>query len=751
LAPLLISTWYSLEIQRESLENSLKFEFSRMADVLEFGMREPVWNLLPNLGKPVIESVMKDPRVISIRVNANSKPGFLYSEKKKKPIRPIILKRPIQFNSEHIGNIELVVDTQGATARIEDAKNQALIVGVFQFIVSFILVFGLFSLLNRLNKRTALEDANDKLQTEVQKRTQELREQMSEKEAVALALGESEQRFRRVFEDSNIGMSITDHSGRFNFVNAAMTDMFGYSADELLNLSVADLTHPDDRKKTQKDREAITSGLIDRQTVEKKYIHKKGHVLHGLLNRATIRNADGQIQFIIGQIQDISDRIRIQDDLQRTIVKVEEANRAKSEFLATMSHEIRTPMNGILGMAGLLLKTDLEPKQTHFAAKIKESGEALLGLLNDLLDVSKIEAGQVDLEMTNFDLRELLREVDALMELSAVEKGLAYDANIAPETPLSLNGDFGRIKQVLFNLVGNAIKFTENGGVTIDVTHSELDGDRCLVKFEVRDTGIGIAADKQSMVFEKFAQADTSTTRIFGGTGLGLAICQELVRLMDGEIGLDSEPGKGSNFWFTVTCKKSTSKGLDVNSPSPVMVNPNHAGPLQSLRILLAEDNEINQEIAVASLEDAGHHVDVVQNGAEAVKAVQGASYDIVLMDVHMPVMDGLVATKEIRNLAGPISTIPIIALTANAMVGDREKYMAEGMNDYSSKPFDPDTLLVTIQRCIDGHRPPTRRVIFQMTPIRKLVDRNSWPIPRDTTAACPGENDWDKPAGRHS
>ncbi|MBT5050800.1 MAG: response regulator [Rhodospirillaceae bacterium] len=374
----------------------------------------------------------------------------------------------------------------------------------------------------------------------------------------------------------------------------------------------------------------------------------------------------------------------------------EQASQAKSEFLANMSHEIRTPMNGVLGMASLLLKTDLTPKQTHFAESIKLSGDSLLGLLNNLLDVSKIEAGQVELEVTKFHLPRLLQEVDSLMQPRAMEKGLSYDTRLAPETPMAFMGDFGRIKQVLFNLVGNALKFTETGGITINISYSEIE--QPSLRFEVRDTGIGILAGKQALVFEKFAQADASTTRVFGGTGLGLAICRDLVTLMGGAMGLHSEPGQGSNFWFTVACEKTASQWIDYvaggTSPDAVV----HSGRDQPLRVLLAEDNAVNQEIAVACLEDAGHHVDVAVNGADAVKAVQKATYDVVLMDVHMPVMDGMVATTRIRQLSGPASVIPIIALTANAMVGDREKYMAAGMDDYVSKPFDPDRLLAVIQ-----------------------------------------------------
>jgi CheY-like chemotaxis protein len=351
-----------------------------------------------------------------------------------------------------------------------------------------------------------------------------------------------------------------------------------------------------------------------------------------------------------------------------------------------------------------MLDTELTPKQQHYAERIKQSGDALLGLINHILDLAKIEAGHTVIEQTDFHLPKLLDEAMTLFDSQCREKGIRFRLSIAPQLPMVLKGDHGRIRQVLFNLIGNAIKFTEHGSIAVAVDQEDRDDDGFLLAIKVKDTGIGIPQGVQDSLFEKFTQADASTTRKYGGTGLGLAICKELVELMGGSIGLESAPGCGSTFWFTVRCRPGKLAPLIKSAPNTdnreIGTLPDDLADM-GLRVLLAEDNPVNQEITTTVLEAAGISVDAVGDGFEAVQAVQDFPYDVVLMDIQMPEMDGPTATHLIRGLPGSIATLPIIALTADAMNGNREKFLSAGFDDYLTKPFEPADLYAAILRHI--------------------------------------------------
>jgi PAS domain S-box-containing protein len=641
-------------------------------------------------------------------------------------------------------------------------------------------------------------------------------------------------------------MALVAPDGRWLQVNRAICEIVGYAERELLAINFQAITHPADLETDLAYVRQMLAGEIQTYQMEKRYYHKQGHVIWILLNVSLLHDPAGQPLYFISQIQDITNRKRAEADLQDAKIAAEAASRAKSQFLANMSHEIRTPMNGIIGMTGLALDTDLTEEQREYLEMVAESAESLLTIVNDILDFSKIEAGRIDLDPIEFPLRDTLGDAIKTLALRAESKGLELAWRVAPNVPDYLIGDVTRLRQVLINLAGNAIKFTQTGEVVVEVNATSANADEVLLHFAVRDTGIGIPAEKQRLIFEPFAQGDGSTTRQYGGTGLGLSISAKLVSLMGGRLWLESEIGKGSTFHFNlalavrgessrsrsghrrakqealrdlrvlivddnatnrrileemaltwhmrptlaetgdealIAMERAVAVGepfalvfLDAMMPemdgfavaekikhhpdlfgatimmlsssdrqgdrarckelgivryltkpikpselldamlsvlprtvqseqrhganaAPCAPTANGAVPtLHGLHILLAEDNRVNQKLAVALLEKRGHSVVIAENGAEALVALSGEPYDLVLMDVQMPEMGGLEATARIR--ADEKRTgghIPIIAMTAHAMTGDRERCLEAGMDAYVAKPVESNALFDAI------------------------------------------------------
>ncbi|MBK8580184.1 MAG: response regulator [Candidatus Accumulibacter sp.] len=437
-------------------------------------------------------------------------------------------------------------------------------------------------------------------------------------------------------------------------------------------------THVEDRPRlTEALEQVLASGTP--KVLEHRIVRPDG-IVRTVEMRAQVLRTDtaGNIARLVGVVQDVSERKRIETELIAAKEAAESASRAKSAFLANMSHEIRTPMNGVIGVAELLLREPLDEQARHYAQTIQRSGRTLLGILDDVLDLSKIEAGRLDLESARFDLPEIVREMDDLFGEVARAKGTGIQVTVAPEVPRWVCGDMVRLRQVLLNLVSNAVKFSARGTIDIEVRRETGD----TVRFAVRDMGIGIAPDKQEQIFEAFAQADGGTTRRFGGTGLGLSIARELVRLMDGEIGLHSIPGEGSCFWFRVKLP-ATPAGAERRDHVP-------AGSFANRRVLVAEDEPVNAEVTRAMLVYYGIDVVMARDGEQAVAEHARQPFDLILMDCQMPGMDGFEATRRIRDAehSSGLTRTPVVALTAHAMAGYREQCLLAGMDDYLGKPF---------------------------------------------------------------
>lgn len=583
-------------------------------------------------------------------------------------------------------------------------------------------------------RRARLERINREIERQVEDRTADLR-------AAHAQLQSSETRFRTLATSAPIGIFLTDARGLALYVNSHWQSVTGLGLEEALDTGWQRSLHPDDADTVLEQwKHACANG--QGYAGEFRFRRAGGEVrwVHAL--SAVIRSETGAVVGHVGTVEDITARREAEAELQKVYEELRAtnsqlatanarlsgelhradelaqaalaANKAKSEFLAMMSHEVRTPMNGIIGMTDLMLDTPLSTEQRELAETVKTSANALLIILNDILDFSKIEAGKLALEKINFDLKTMVKEILNLAADSVRAKGLRLSSAVEVNVPSALRGDPSRLRQILLNLLTNAVKFTEKGEVAVNVVVTRDWPDAAELRFSMRDTGIGISEATQRRLFQPFTQADNSTTRTFGGTGLGLAICQKLVFLMGGEIGVDSEPGKGSTFWFTVRLLKQPTG----NEAPPSVAQENDVAPQVSAnskadtrrvqreeeqpRVLLVEDNRVNQTLAMRLLEKEGCKVVLATNGRGAVDARHRRdNYDLILMDCHMPEMDGYEATQRIREYEKEhgLSPIRIVAITANALKGDREICLRAGMDDYISKPLKAEELRVVLGR----------------------------------------------------
>jgi len=512
-------------------------------------------------------------------------------------------------------------------------------------------------------------------------------------------VSEKEFLYRLLFELSKDAIAIAAADGRLIDVNQAFLHLMGGTREQVMSMNAKEFwVAAEDRKVWGRLLEKEGS-LIDYKARQKRL---DGTLLDMTLTTTATQTQDHSIVYLT-IIRNITDKIESERQLIEAKTAAEQANHAKSEFLANMSHEIRTPMNGIIGMTSILLETKLEEQQRNYLKLVSVSADRLLGIINDILDFSKIEAGRLSLEEIVFSLKDKLDELSSLMTVKAKENNVIITTRLSPEVPEILIGDPTRLMQILINLVNNALKFTKNGGVTIIISVADKhERNHVLLHFAIKDTGVGVPLAKQNAIFAAFAQADSSTTRQYGGTGLGLSISSQLCTLMGGKIGMESEEGKGSTFWFTARfgLPEHTYVKTNIQHGITCTCELTREEIFKGKNILLAEDDFINTTLAITLLTQAGLQVTTVENGLDVLKEYATNTYDLILMDMQMPEMDGYEATMAIREREkNSTSHIPIVAMTAHAIKGDREKCLKAGMDDYLAKPINAAELYAVIQR----------------------------------------------------
>ena len=520
---------------------------------------------------------------------------------------------------------------------------------------------------------------------------------ISERKITEAALLASEERNRALLEATPDAVTVYDKNGHVTYVNPAFEEQFGWTAGEVLGKPL-NFVLPEDRPRTD---ELIAQMRLGKSVLEEtRRMTKDGRILDIQASASMFWDKDHHFLGTVVITRDITERKKAEMALKRAKIEAEAANLAKSQFVANISHEIRTPMNGVIGMTGLLLDTDLDERQREFAETIRSSGANLLTVINDVLDFSKMEADKLELESLNFDLRFTLEDTSDLLAIKAQEKGLEFICMVDPEVPSLLIGDPGRLRQILINICNNAIKFTKEGEVVVQVHLEGEKNNETVLRFSISDTGIGIPQDRQEELFAPFTQMDTSTTREYGGTGLGLSICKRLVDLMHGEIGVTSQPGKGSTFWFSMPFRRQ-SQALE---PLPT-------GTIQGQRILIVDDNATNRRLVTVLLDTWGCRFDEAPDAPEALKKMKKSTltendpYAVVITDMQMPVMDGETLGMLVKKDPA-LAHIPLVMMTSIANRGDAARLSQIGFSAYLTKPIKQSVLFDCLQTVLGDKKP---------------------------------------------
>lgn len=627
---------------------------------------------------------------------------------------PLELEQPLK--------LALFIDTSRADAPLNRLLQRTIVIGLMIFMLSALVVN--FLVRRQTRKILRLRKESEKLASDISRDLLFYSEKQDEVDDLADAFNllldklrsaydeldrtsrdrirASENRFRSMIQNIGDGIYVYDIHGSLIDTNPVASMQTGYDGSRLKNMLISDIA-PEIDEQQLKVLWTLSQTHPEKfpLTMEATFCNRN-HDSFPAEVRLSLIDSLGKSRYFIAIVRDISERKKQENELREARDRAEQGNRVKSQFLANMSHELRTPMNAILGMTDLALKGEMSGRQRNFVSKANQAAHSLLRILNDILDFSKVEAEQMKIEKIDFQISEVFKHVSNIVELKARDKQINWTWHIDEAVPEHVIGDPLRIGQILLNLCNNAIKFTANGGtVEASASITEREQQHLTLSFSVRDTGIGIAEEDQAHLFDAFHQVDQSTTRQYGGTGLGLAISQKLVELMEGNIWIESQPGRGSTFHFTVIVGETTGVGKSarreqlISEPAESKVDES---VLQGKKVLVVEDNEINQELVGELLREKGVHVSLADNGLMALEKLASESIDLVLMDCQMPIMNGYEASREIRK--NPHTReLPVIALTANVLEDDRQKAFSAGMNDFVTKPVDPILLYQTLTR----------------------------------------------------
>ncbi|NOQ80683.1 MAG: response regulator [Gammaproteobacteria bacterium] len=603
-------------------------------------------------------------------------------------------------NDELLGIVKFTLNKEIFLKLKNDLEHRLFTEALVVFLLLFFVWFITLNLIIRLNK------------------------QKYSRKQIEDALRQNEKKYYRLTNNLNNYFTYRkDTNGEIIHMSDSVEQVIGYSLDDIM-INFDKYTTGSESTLANIQKTAFDDEQISYEVEVKA---KDGSIHNIELSEITIRDNDNQIIEYEGIAHDITEQKRYEKQLSDSKEQAELANKIKSQFLANMSHEIRTPLNGIIGLGQVLLKSELTSKQRLHLQKINTSSDLLLHLVNEILDFSKVESGQMELDKVNFSIQDVVNNVCELLIDKAIQKNIQLSFFIEPDVPDIMMGDPLRLSQILMNITNNAIKFTEQGKIDIHVDLSMKDEHSYTLLFKIKDTGIGLSPKDISKLFKEFSQVDSSMSRKFGGTGLGLAICKKLAHLMQGRIWVESQPEFGSTFFFTVRLERiSTEKNTDFYKSNKEIKSDNTFHSLddndfnasQSIesgssvpKILLAEDNKINQVVALNFLEEVEAEVVVVNNGREALERVQKEHFSLILMDLQMPEMDGFEAMEHIRAIPA-YANLPIIAMTAHAMLGDRERCLKKGMNDYLAKPVDMDILIDTVNRWLNINHSDTNTSI---------------------------------------